>query len=91
MPGITDPVKALKSSLDKLKLDYVDLYLIHAFKFDGISIEDAWKAMESAQSQGLAKAIGVSNFRVEDIERILKIAKVKPMVNQVELHPYLRK
>ncbi len=72
-------------------MDYVDLYLIHSFTIEGITLEDAWKAMEKTKDMGLAKEIGVSNYRIEDLTRTLGIAKHKPLVNQIEMHPYLRR
>lgn len=56
---------------------------------DGTSIEDTWKAMEKLVEEGKAKSIGVSNFNKENLERILKIAKIKPAANEIEAHPLL--
>ncbi|KAK0428355.1 hypothetical protein QR680_010756 [Steinernema hermaphroditum] len=87
----------IKESLKKLQLDYVDLYLIHApvtFKADqsghdlDVCVEDTWKAMESVFHKGFTKAIGVSNFRADQIERIQKIAKIPIHNVQVECHLY---
>eukprot|EP01117_Protostelium_nocturnum_P015465 TRINITY_DN6005_c1_g1_i1.p1 TRINITY_DN6005_c1_g1~~TRINITY_DN6005_c1_g1_i1.p1 ORF type:complete len:288 (-),score=108.89 TRINITY_DN6005_c1_g1_i1:68-931(-) len=92
--SIQDPVKSLQDSLEKLGLKYVDLYLIHAPFFkdekDGISIKEAWKGMEKALSLGLTKSIGVSNFYVPHLQELLSTAEVKPVVNQLENHPYLQ-
>lgn len=94
LPKISDPAAALHESLRKLGVDYVDLYLLHSPFLNQeehrISIEDAWKALETLNAEGKAKAIGVSNFRVEDLERIHAIAKVKPAINQIEFNPYLQ-
>lgn len=94
LPKIADPVAALNESLKKLGVDYVDLYLLHApfvtKEANGIELEDAWKALETLNAEGKAKTIGVSNFRVEDLERIHAIAKVKPAINQIEFNPYLQ-
>ncbi|EJT96802.1 Aldo/keto reductase [Dacryopinax primogenitus] len=90
--GETIP-ESLKGSLKKLKTDYVDLFLIHSptgFEAPG-RLEEVWKGMEEVKDAGLAKSIGVSNFRIKDFERVLKIAKYKPVVNQIELHPYVYK
>ncbi|KAF3941192.1 hypothetical protein ABW19_dt0202105 [Dactylella cylindrospora] len=92
--NISSPKKALAVSLKKLKTDYVDLYLIHAPFWDekekGITIEEAWKEMEELYEQGLTKAIGVSNFRIPELERVAKVAKIAPAINQIEYNPYLQ-
>lgn len=89
--SIVSPKQALDVSLKKLQTDYVDLYLIHAPFWNeqekGITIEDAWAELEETYESGLAKAIGVSNFNVPNLERILKVAKIKPAVNQIEYNP----
>lgn len=94
LPHISNPDKALKDSLSKLGTDYVDLYLIHApfvsKEKQGISLEEAWQKLEEFYNAGVVKAIGVSNFAVADLERILKIAKVKPAVHQIEYNAYLQ-
>lgn len=77
--------KALKRSLKKLKMDYVDLYLLH-WPQTGTYIE-AWKQMEQIYEMGLAKAIGVCNFKPHHFEELKKYANIMPMVNQVECHP----
>lgn len=78
--------EAFAESLKALKTDYVDLYLIH-WPVDGL--EEAWLAMEELYNEGKIKAIGLSNFHESHIQRIMEIASVKPMVNQVESHPYM--
>ncbi|KAI1849741.1 hypothetical protein JX265_008079 [Neoarthrinium moseri] len=85
---------SLRTSLQKLGMDYVDLYLIHEpFSAGGNEqvLQDAWRGMEGCLEKGLARNIGVSNFLIPHLDAVLKIAKVKPMVNQVELHPYLQR
>ncbi|KAH7324169.1 NADP-dependent oxidoreductase domain-containing protein [Stachybotrys elegans] len=86
--------ESLRSSLKKLGMDYVDLYLIHepfSYQGDESLLQKAWKQMESCVQQGLARAIGVSNFLIPHIETVLKTATIKPAVNQLELHPYLQR
>lgn len=56
---------------------------------DSIPIEETWKAMEQCVKLGLTRSIGLSNFNSEQVERIMKVAEIKPVVNQVECHPYL--
>lgn len=94
LPHIANPEAAFADSLKKLDVDFVDLYLIHApfvtkEKF-GLTLEEAWGKLEKFYEEGKAKAIGISNFAVEDIERILKVAKVKPAVHQIEYNAYLQ-
>lgn len=85
--GYDSTLKAFDASLERLGMEYVDLYLIHwpvAGKF-----KDTWRALEELYGSGKAKAIGVSNFLAPHLEDLLADAKVVPMVNQVEFHPYL--
>lgn len=82
---------ALKTSLKKLRLDYVDLFLIHSPKNHEGKLGAVWKELEELQKEGLAKSIGVSNFRVKDLEEIAKVQTVPPAVNQIEYHPYVFK
>ena len=92
-PNIEDIPNALKTSLKKLGLSYVDLYLIHEpffAKGDDEKLRAAWKAMEDMKDQGLAKSIGVSNFLPKQLEAILPNAKHKPVMNQIEFNPYLQ-
>lgn len=82
--GYDKTKEAFKLSLEKLKTDYLDLYLIHWPKELNM---DTWRAMEELYLEGKIKAIGVSNFKEHHLEEIMKSAKIIPMVNQVELHP----
>jgi len=86
--SVKDPVRALDEALVRLRMEYVDLYLIH-IPF-GADLKQAWLEMEKTVTQGKARLIGVSNFRVQDLEEILSIASIKPVVNQIEYHPYLQ-
>jgi 2,5-diketo-D-gluconate reductase A len=82
--------RAFEASLDKLGGDYIDLYLIHwPVPHDGLTVE-TWEALVELQRQERVRSIGVSNFRVEDLERIIEATGVVPAVNQIELHPRLQ-
>jgi 2,5-diketo-D-gluconate reductase A len=83
----TDAPAAFDESLDKLGLDYVDLYLIHWPLPQRETYVQAWKALEKIAESGRAKSIGVSNFLVPQLEKVLAESGVVPVVNQIELHP----
>jgi diketogulonate reductase-like aldo/keto reductase len=85
--GYESTLKAFDTSLQKLGLDYLDLYLIHWPGKD--KYKKTWKALEKLYKDGRVRAIGVSNFHVHHLEDLLADAEIKPMVNQVELHPLL--
>ncbi|EMC96219.1 hypothetical protein BAUCODRAFT_33569 [Baudoinia panamericana UAMH 10762] len=91
--NISDIPSALKASLKKLQLSYVDLYLIHSPFFSESKEEhqQKWRDMESLKAQGLAKSIGVSNYLPEHLEWILESCNTPPAVNQIEFHPYLQR
>lgn len=76
---------AIDASLKKLGLEYLDLYLLHQAMKDYFS---AWRAMEDAYREGKLNAIGVSNFYPHVLTNFCETVKIRPMVNQVELHPY---
>ncbi|KAJ2942199.1 hypothetical protein O0L34_g15740 [Tuta absoluta] len=98
---------AIKTTLQNLGLEYLDLYLIHwpqAYKegdnldprdADGksipspVDIVDTWKAMEALVDKGLTRSIGLSNFNKRQTEKILQAARIRPAVQQIEVHPYL--
>lgn len=82
---IGDVEDSFNRSLERLGLDYVDLYLIH-WPVPGC-YTDTWKALEKLQTQGRVKSIGVSNFHIHDLEMLKKVSDVVPAVNQVEFHP----
>ncbi|GJQ78285.1 hypothetical protein Trydic_g22127 [Trypoxylus dichotomus] len=104
-PTTMDPAtveECLKESLRKLQLDYVDLYLIHfpitiakdengeAYGHPDIDYVDVWKKMEEQYDAGRAKTIGISNFNVKKIDRLLKNCRIKPASNQIEVHVYMQ-
>ncbi|CAL1704615.1 unnamed protein product [Somion occarium] len=80
----------LVESLRKLKVDYVDLFLIHNPQLHP-DLKSVWKQLEELKKEGLSKSIGVSNFRIKDLEVILPGAEILPSVNQIEYHPYVFK
>ena len=88
--GTQSVFDAFDLSLEKLKLDYVDLYLIHwPSPARGLYVE-SWLALEQIAESGRAKAIGVSNFKQHHLQPLLDAATIVPAVNQIELHPYLQ-
>lgn len=78
--------KAFAKSLENLGLEYVDLYLLH---WPTLGKGHAWKGLEKLHDQGLCKAIGVSNYSIEQLETLRKQARIVPAVNQVEFSPFL--
>ncbi|KMJ58038.1 glyoxal reductase [Bacillus sp. LL01] len=85
--GYESTLKAFDESMEKLGLEYLDLYLVH-WPVKGKYV-DTWKALEKLYKDGKVRAIGVSNFHIHHLQDILDVAEVKPMVNQVEYHPKL--
>jgi diketogulonate reductase-like aldo/keto reductase len=84
-PGRTDPVAEIERSLERLQVDYVDLYLIH-WPQGGPTW--AWPAMERAQELGYARSIGISNFGARELEQLVPVVATPPAVNQVQFSPY---
>ena len=85
--GYSSTLEAFEASLNRLGLEYLDLYLIHwpvAGKY-----KETWKALEKIYADGRVKAIGVSNFLQHHLEDLLTSAEIVPMVDQMEFHPYL--
>jgi len=78
---------AFKESLNRLELHYIDLYLIHWPVPSNDKYVETWKAFIELQSEGLVRAIGVSNFQPAHLERVIRETGVTPAVNQIELHP----
>ncbi|GGG39408.1 Aldo/keto reductase [Lactobacillus apis] len=91
--GYQETIQAIDESLEKLGLDYLDLYLIHwpnpkAVRDHWAELNaESWRAMEDQYKAGKLRAIGVSNFRREHMDELLKTASVRPAVNQIYLNP----
>lgn len=85
--GYENAKKAFQTSLDKLGLDYLDLYLIHQPMSDYYG---SWRAMEELYKEGKIRAIGVCNFYPERLTDLCVNAEIAPMINQVELHPFFQ-
>lgn len=88
--GYDSTLRAFEKSLERLGAEYVDLYLIHWPQPGRDLFPETWRAFERIHEEGRARSIGVSNFRVEDLERLGKEAEKRPTVNQVELHPHFQ-
>lgn len=91
--GFDNIIKACKETINTLQCEYLDIYLVHwpASKavhdnWREINIE-TWKAMEELYNSGLVKAIGVCNFKVNQLDELMKNINIKPMINQIEFHP----
>jgi 2,5-diketo-D-gluconate reductase A len=88
--GYDSTLQAFEKSIGRLGTDHVDLYLIHWPLPSRDLYLDTWRAFERIKEEGGARSIGVSNFRVEDLERLEAEAEQRPTVNQIELHPRLQ-
>jgi diketogulonate reductase-like aldo/keto reductase len=84
-PGSKDPVAEAERSLERLGTDYVDLYIIH---WPRRGPAWAWPGMERARQLGHARSIGVSNFSAADVEQVMAVASIAPVVNQVQFSPF---
>lgn len=84
------PLKSVSETLKEFRTDYLDLYLVHSpflkeiSKDDNISLKQVWQEIEQLHNEGKIRNIGVSNFRVTDLQELLGFAKVKPVINQIE-------
>ncbi|MED3915581.1 aldo/keto reductase [Priestia megaterium] len=85
--GYEETLAAYETSLQKLGLEYLDLYLIH-WPVEG-KYKTAWKALETLYKEEKVRAVGVSNFQIHHLEDLMKDTDVKPVINQVEYHPRL--
>lgn len=85
--GYDSTLAAFEKSVGRLGTGHVDLYLIHWPRPERDLFLDTWRAFERIQEEGGARSIGVSNFRIEDLERLRREAEQQPTVNQIELHP----
>jgi len=87
--GYEKTLAAAKKSLERLGLDYLDLYMIHWPAPERGLFTESWRAMEKLQGDGLIRSIGVSNFHPEHLDQIFAMASSPPVINQVEMHPLL--
>jgi len=85
--GYESTKKAFETSINKLGLEYLDLYLIHRPRGD---VKGSWKAMEELYEEGKIKAIGVSNFDSDQLDELMGYARIKPAINQIETHVFFQ-
>lgn len=85
--GYDETLRSFEKSLHALKMDYLDLFLIHWPVKE--KYKETWRAMERLYREGVVRAIGVSNFTIGNLEDLMQGSNEKPVINQVELHPYL--
>jgi len=83
-------IAAFEASLERLGLDHVDLYLLHWPVTAGEGPVETWRTLEEIQREEAARTIGVSNFRIDDLELLERETATRPTLNQVELHPLLQ-
>jgi diketogulonate reductase-like aldo/keto reductase len=89
--GHSQSVAELEASLQRLELDAVDLYLVHAPPHGEEARQAVWRGMEECLERGLTRAIGVSNYGVQHLQHLQSFAKYGPAVNQIELNPFLQR
>jgi 2,5-diketo-D-gluconate reductase A len=86
--GYESTLAAIDASLERLGMDYVDLYLVHWPKPD--HTVETWRAMEEIQASGKTRAIGVSNFLTHHLDLLLENANMVPSINEIQFHPHLQ-
>jgi diketogulonate reductase-like aldo/keto reductase len=84
--GYKDAIRGVDEALKKMQLDYVDLMLLHSPHYERL---DRWRGLEKCVAEGKIRYIGVSNFGEHHLIELLKVAKIKPLVNQIEVHVFL--
>ena len=85
--GYDNVLRAFEQSMQKLKMDYADIYLLHWPARDYDVDRKSWRAMERLYDEGLVRAIGVSNYLTHHLENLLAVCNVPPMLDQIEFHP----
>jgi 2,5-diketo-D-gluconate reductase A len=88
--GAKNALKAFDESLKRLRLEYVDLYLIHWPCPRANLYVETWRALQEIKSSGRARSVGVSNFKIPHLERIIGETSIVPTINQIELHPHFQ-
>jgi 2,5-diketo-D-gluconate reductase A len=88
--GYQETLDAFDASMEELDLEYLDLYLIHWPRPNANRFVESWHAFESLRTAGRIRSIGVSNFRVQDLEKLAANSATTPVANQIELHPYFQ-
>jgi len=87
--GYTNALEAFEESRRRLALEYVDLYLIHWPMAPSVHVrQETWRALEHLHTEGLARAVGVSNYTIQHLEEIRASSQLVPAVNQIELNPF---
>ena len=87
--GYDKTIAACRLSLEKLGLEYLDLYMVHWPAPARNLYTESWRAMETLRDEGLVRSLGVSNFHPEHLENVLAMATHVPVINQIEIHPWL--
>lgn len=87
--GYHRALRAFDESLEKLGLEYIDLYLIHWPRNDKEKRQESWRALRELNKRGLSKSVGVSNYTLEHLKEVLTTSNIPPAVNQIEFHPYI--